>query len=77
MECKVSSSSFVKLSIAIGIYPEWNVKLILISLTTFCGYNWNISRMECKAKRCYSIFLQCIIGIYPEWNVKTSRHNHL
>ena len=48
MECKVNYLEVAEKKLQIGIYPEWNVKGVLV--TSICGacFYWNISRMECK-----------------------------
>ena len=76
MECKGKCSHCTEKLFLIGIYPEWNVKeLVLTSIKSLS--HWNISRMECKA---IFIFLKSSgtsIGIYPEWNVKIISHHLL
>ena len=70
MECKVSSVRLKTLFIIIGIYPEWNVKILLLCFSHSSRLDWNISRMECKAPQAVSAPTCIYIGIYPEWNVK-------
>ena len=74
MECKDPCFLLtLNITIYIGIYPEWNVKVLQIHLWIVPS-NWNISRMECKEQ----VWKEGdehteAIGIYPEWNVKAQK----
>ena len=48
MECKDRTAHHCTRHRAIGIYPEWNVKMTILSTKGTGSQNWNISRMECK-----------------------------
>ena len=48
MECKDMSYLATSFDGSIGIYPEWNVKVIVDAINNIGSVNWNISRMECK-----------------------------
>ena len=48
MECKDIRLLNPKIMILIGIYPEWNVKLLQSLPYQMERQHWNISRMECK-----------------------------
>ena len=71
MECKDICIVDLKIVKSIGIYPEWNVKIISLGNEDKLIVHWNISRMECKVVRItFPIIRKVSIGIYPEWNVK-------
>ena len=71
MECKdVLALLFVSLCAQIGIYPEWNVKLVKRIKSLQDGIigiypEWNV-----KFKNSVNMSIRLRIGIYPEWNVK-------
>ena len=48
----------------IGIYPEWNVKIIIFFAPSVNHVNWNISRMECKA-----LPVQPVHACTTHWNI--------
>ena len=81
MECKdVLALLFVSLCAQIGIYPEWNVKLVKRIKSLQDGIigiypEWNVKH----ASGSLATF-NAWIGIYPEWNVKEDpleSQNHL
>ena len=69
LECKCTYVALSKETLAVLIYPYWNVNENPVEIKSVVNPSFNLSILECKFASAGQIALVHKVLIYPYWNV--------